>query len=235
MGAVLYIRVSTDEQAREGVSLAAQEDRLRAYCAMRGLEVAGVIRDEGVSAYRPLDTRPGGSELLRMVDSRKVAHVVILKVDRLYRRTAHGLTQIEDWTRRGIALHVVDMNGAGPLDCSSAMGQMVLGMTAVFAQFERDLISERTATALAYKRDKREVYAPTPYGYRREGGRLHESATEMDTVRRIHSLARQGQSNAAIARRLAADGTPTKRGGQWAAATVRRIVRNTALYGGEPA
>jgi len=48
MGAVLYIRVSTDEQARHGVSLDAQEERLRAYCTMRDLEIVGVVRDEGV-------------------------------------------------------------------------------------------------------------------------------------------------------------------------------------------
>ncbi len=62
--AVLYVRVSTDEQARHGVSLEAQEERLRAYCTMRGFEVAATIRDEGVSAYKHLHTRPGGAELL---------------------------------------------------------------------------------------------------------------------------------------------------------------------------
>ena len=67
VGAVLYIRVSTDEQARQGVSLDAQEGRLRAYCAMRGLEVVDIIRDEGVSAFKHLDKRPGGAHLLQLL------------------------------------------------------------------------------------------------------------------------------------------------------------------------
>ena len=66
-GAVLYIRVSTDEQARHGVSLDAQEERLRAYCTMRELPIVGVIRDEGVSAFKHLDRRPGGAELLQAI------------------------------------------------------------------------------------------------------------------------------------------------------------------------
>ena len=58
--AVCYIRVSTEEQAREGVSLEAQEERLRAYCKMTGLEVVEMIREGGVSATKLLKDRPGG-------------------------------------------------------------------------------------------------------------------------------------------------------------------------------
>ena len=58
--AAAYIRVSTDEQARTGVSLEAQEEKLRAYCKMTGLDLVRVIREEGVSAAKPLASRPGG-------------------------------------------------------------------------------------------------------------------------------------------------------------------------------
>ena len=91
MGAVLYIRVSTDEQARQGVSLGAQEERLRAYCTMRGLSVVGIIRDEGVSAFKHLDKRPGGAELLRLVSRGEAVHVVALKLDRLFRQVMHRM------------------------------------------------------------------------------------------------------------------------------------------------
>jgi len=63
--AVLYVRVSTEEQATEGVSLEAQETSLRAYCAMRGLEVAELVIDAGVSAGKPLATREGGRRCRR--------------------------------------------------------------------------------------------------------------------------------------------------------------------------
>ena len=61
MEALGYIRVSTEEQAREGVSLAAQEARLRAYCTAAGLTLVDIMRDEGVSASKPLNTRPAGT------------------------------------------------------------------------------------------------------------------------------------------------------------------------------
>ncbi len=63
--ALIYVRVSTDEQAKSGLGLEDQEERCRAYCAMRGLEVAEVLKDPGVSGGKSLETRPGGSRLLQ--------------------------------------------------------------------------------------------------------------------------------------------------------------------------
>lgn len=225
MGAVLYIRVSTDEQAKHGVSLDAQEARLRAYCTMRDLEVVGVIRDEGVSAFKHLDKRPGGADLLRVIASGEAQHVVAFKLDRLFRNAADALATTEAWSRAGVALHLVDMGGAA-MDTTSATGRMMLTMLAGFAEFERALTVERTTTALAYKRDKREAYGATPYGYARDGDALHADPAELATVARIRKWSAAGDSLGAIARRLTAAGTPTKRGGQWHPATVRYLLRN---------
>lgn len=233
MGAVLYIRVSTDEQARHGVSLDTQEERLRAYCAMRELEVVGVIRDEGVSAFKLLETRPGGAELLRTIAAGKAAHVVALKLDRLFRNAADALSTTEEWSRADVALHLVDMGGAA-MDTASPTGRMMLTMLAGFAEFERALISERTAQALTHKRDKREAYARTPYGYQRTGDTLTPDRAELATVARIRAAVTGGASLASIARRLNRDGIPTKRGGRWYASTVRYLVMND-LYDDAPA
>lgn len=223
--AVLYIRVSTDEQVRSGVSLAAQEERLRAYCTMRGLTIVATIRDEGVSAFKHLDKRPGGSELLQMIASGKAGHVVALKLDRLFRNASDALTTTEAWQRTGVALHLVDLGGSA-MDTASSTGRMMLTMLAGFAEFERALISERTSRALEYKRDQRQAYAPTPYGYRRQGKALKASRSELANVARIRELHAAGESLAAIARRLNAEDVPTKRGGRWYASTVRYLVRN---------
>lgn len=69
--AVCYVRVSTEEQTRGGVSLAAQEERLLSYCNMAGLEVAEVIREEGVSGAKPLAAQPWGERLLELLAKKK--------------------------------------------------------------------------------------------------------------------------------------------------------------------
>lgn len=234
MGAVLYIRVSTDEQARRGVSLDAQEERLRAYCTMKGLEIVSVIRDEGVSAFKHLDKRPGGAELLRLIAKGKAAHVVALKLDRVFRNAADALALTETWNRQSVALHLVDLGGSA-MDTASATGRMMLTMLSGFAQFERDLISERTSSALRYKRSKLEAYASTPYGYSREGDTLREHGGELATVARIHTWAAEGSSLAAIARRLNAEGVPTKRKGRWHPSTVRYLLHNDLYAAAEGA
>jgi len=228
MGAVLYIRVSTDEQAQHGVSLDAQEERLRAYCTMRDLEISGVIRDEGVSAFKYLDKRPGGTELLDTIARGKAQHVVALKLDRLFRNTADALATTEKWSRKGVTLHLVDMGGAA-MDTTSATGRMLLTMLAGFAEFERTLTSERTRTALHYKRDHGQVYGSTPYGYDRDGRVLTENTDELATVRTIRSWRGEGLSLRAIAARLTAADVPTKLGGRWHPRTVSLLVNN-ALY-----
>jgi len=223
--AVLYIRVSTDEQARHGVSLDAQEERLRAYCKMRGLDVVEVIRDEGVSAFKHLATRPGGARLLHLVATGEADHVVALKLDRLFRRAVDALALTAAWDKAGIALHLVDLGGTA-MDTSSATGRMMLTMLSGFAQFERDLISERTGAALAYKRRKREVYGSTPYGFVRDGNMLSEQSDELATVATVRRWHADGLSLRKIAERLTADGIPTKRGGRWHASTVSYLLTN---------
>lgn len=228
--AVAYCRVSTLEQVQHGVSLDAQEERLRAYCVLRGLEIAAVIRDEGVSGSKKLEKRPGGAEALRLVARRDVSHVVVAKLDRAFRNAADALTVTEAWDRAGVSLHILDMGGA-TLDTSTAMGRFFLTMAAGFAELERGLISERTRTALAHKREKGSVYGSTPFGFVREGDRLREHRQEMATVSRIHSLAREGVSVRAITERLNAEGVPAKRGGRWNKTTVHYVLRNQLYQG----
>src|SRR5262245_23187649 len=86
-----YVRVSTLEQAREGVSLEAQEARLTAYAMAQGLELMAIIREEGISAAVPLGARPGGASLLALLREHNATHVIALKLDRLFRDAADAL------------------------------------------------------------------------------------------------------------------------------------------------
>jgi len=226
--AVLYIRVSTAEQAREGVSLEAQEERLLAYCKLMGLDPVVLIREEGVSGGKALVTRPGGSELADLISKKKAGHVIALKLDRLFRDAEDALHQTKAWDKAGITLHLVDMGGQS-LNTSSAMGRMMLTMMAGFAEMERSLIAERTEQALQHKKKHREAYSPTPYGFDREGDLLKENHTEQATVRQIKSWRADNWSLRKIAEALNEKAVATKNGGRWFASTVKYILDNN-LY-----
>jgi len=129
--AVAYVRVSSEEQVRGGVSLDAQEDRIRSYCAMTGLLLVSVIREEGVSGGKLLRDRPGGGELIQSL--RRHRHVVALKLDRLFRDAVDALNQTREWDKKGISCHLVDMGGLA-IDTSSAMGRLFLTMLAGMAE-----------------------------------------------------------------------------------------------------
>src|SRR5262249_2680224 len=82
--AISYIRVSSEEQADSGLGLEAQRQRIVAYCQMKGLHLAEVFEDPGISAGKPLASRPAGSQLLAAAKKGN-AVVVVAKLDRLFR------------------------------------------------------------------------------------------------------------------------------------------------------
>jgi DNA invertase Pin-like site-specific DNA recombinase len=225
--ALCYVRVSTLEQSKFGFSLEAQEQRLRAYCQVAGLELADLIREEGVSASIPLAKRPAGAKLLEWIDD-GVSHVVCLKLDRLFRDAEDALRQTKAWDKAGIALHLVDMGGQS-LNTGSAMGRMFLTMMAGCAELERNLVAERTAAVLAHKKGQRKVYNHTPYGFERVGDCLVVATDEMALVRLMQERRKAGWSLAMIADAFNGDRVPGKNGGKWYARTVKNVLENS-LY-----
>lgn len=225
--AILYIRVSTDEQASEGISIEAQEAKLQVYCQQRGLQVVETIIDAGISGGKYLSQRPGGQKLIDLLKARKASHVVAVKLDRLFRNAADGLWTIENWDNDGISTHLIDINGMG-LDTSSPMGRMMLTMMAGFAQLERSMIRDRTKTALNHKKSTGKKYCQSVYGidFDAEGNAV-VNADEQQTINLIFALRKAGKSLRAIASHLSSLGIATKRGGNWAAATIKRILENS--------
>jgi DNA invertase Pin-like site-specific DNA recombinase len=226
--AVGYLRVSTEEQANEGVSLAVQEERIRAYCVGAGLVLVHLVREEGVSGTKALTDRPAGSQLQALLAPHCARHVVALKLDRLFRDAADALNQTRKWDHAGVALHLIDMGGQA-LSTASAMGRMMMTMMAAFAELERNLIAERTTTALRHKKAHGNVYARIPLGYQRVGDDLVEDRAELAVVLHIQDLRTLGQNYTQIAAELTRAQIPTKRGGRWHASTVRYLLRNN-LY-----
>lgn len=224
--AVLYCRVSTEEQA-EGVSLAAQEAALRAYCTMRNLQIVDVVIDAGVSAGKALDRRAGGARILSAAAG-DACHVVAWKLDRLFRDAADCLNVTAAWDKAGVALHLVDMGGQA-VDTATAMGRFFLTMLAGVAEMERNLIRERTAAAMAHKKSRREYCGgEAPYGWQvaADGRTLEANPAEQKVIRIARELKESGLSLRKVAARLAERGMLPRSGRSWHAQSVKGLVNS---------
>jgi DNA invertase Pin-like site-specific DNA recombinase len=221
--AVGYVRVSTEEQASQGLSIPAQEASIVAYARMKGLELVEVIVDGGVSGGRPLGARPGGQRLLSLLAEGKASHIIALRLDRLFRNASDCLQTVEIWSKRGYVLHLLDVAG-NSIDTNSSAGKFMLTVLAAVAEMERNLIAERIRNVMSWKRRNRKVFGHEPYGFAREGDDLVPIEAEQRALDLILDLRARGYSLRKIARTLEARGIPTKRGGKWAAATVRKLL-----------
>ena len=225
--AIGYARVSTEEQAREGVSLDQQVARIRAYATAKGLDLSDVLVDDGVSG-KTLE-RPGLREIMRLCEQGEVAHVIVLKLDRLTRQTRHLLSLTEDlFLARKVELHSVSES----LDTSSPHGRFVLTLFGGLAQMEREQIAERTRSAMAYKRQLKQPTSHPPLGFRANGSKERMVAVpeELAVVRRILESWRRGGSYRRIAADLDSESVKTKRGGRWYGSTVAAIVQRRDWY-----
>ena len=228
MKAIGYIRVSTDEQAREGVSLEAQEDKIRKYADLHNLNLIGVIKDEGKSG-KDLN-REGIQKVISLCREGEINHLIVYKMDRLTRRTLDLLTLVEEvFKPNKVRFHSITER----VDTSTAQGKFFLTIIGAMAQMERDLISERTRGALRYKISQGENVGSPPLGFAAEDKKLFQVNEELEVVKYIKRLKRKRLSLRQIVNRLNEQGIPTKRGGSWYAGTVRYILQNSRYKKGK--
>jgi DNA invertase Pin-like site-specific DNA recombinase len=210
MKAIGYIRVSTEKQADSGVSLEAQEAKIRAMAVVQGADLAEAIVDAGESAKSL--KRPGMERLLSLVDAGLVDTVIIAKLDRLTRSVADLAELLKRFERRGVSLVSV----ADSLDTRSAAGRLVLNIMVSVSQWEREAIGERTRDAMSHKRSKGERVGTIPFGFRMaEGSNLEEDPAEQDILARIRQLKAAGNTTRQIAEELNRQGFTTRRGTAW--------------------
>lgn len=222
--AIGYIRVSSDEQAREGLSLEAQERKIRNYCELKDLELIDIYRDEGVSGFKVLEKRPGGSKVLDALRVEKRAtHLVAIKLDRLFRNTGDAIAKATEFQKSYIDLHLLDVS----VDTSTATGKMFFTVLAMLAQFERDITGERTKTVLDMKKKDGLVYNHEPFGYDRVDDHFVTNEQEILTISSIVAMRKTGLSYRDIASQLDSQGLKPKIAGSWNAMSVRRICQRS--------
>lgn len=219
--AIGYIRVSTQGQADEGVSLAAQRAKIEAWCSLNDAELVAVFEDAGISGAS-MNGREGLHAALKATT--KGMALVTYSISRLARSTRDMLEIAERLDAKGADL----VSMTEKIDTTTAAGRMVFKMLAVLADFERDQIGERTKLALMHKKSKGEVYAATPFGFEAIAGRLVEVKRESAIVANILKMREAGKSLADIANHLNASGIEGKRGGRWFPSTVRYLIQRQA-------
>ena len=218
-----YVRVSTEDQAREGVSLDAQRHRLGLYAELAGAELVEVLADEGLSGKRA-DNRPALQKALRALKAGKADGLAVVKLDRMSRSTRDVLDLADRAGREGWALHSISEK----LDTSTAAGRFVLTILAALAQMEREQVSERTTAALEHIRALgKKTGGDVPFGYRlaRDGRTLVEHKREQKTVALILELTGEGLSMRKVAAELNRRGIKTKKGKQWHNVQVASVLK----------
>lgn len=215
-----YVRVSTENQATDGVSLDAQQARINAWALANGHPVGRVFVDAGLSGSR-YDNRPALLEALDAV-SKVGGILVVYSLSRLARSTKDTITIGEHLDKAGADL----VSLTEKIDTTSAAGKMVFRMLAVMAEFERDLVSERTIGALAHKRSKGERVGTIPFGYQlnADGVHLVEHTGEQQVIATITELRGRGITFRGIAEHLNDNGVTSKSGGTWFASAVRSVI-----------
>lgn len=232
-----YIRVSTEGQAIEGVSLDAQRSRITAWAAAAGAELLDIRVDAGISGGKA-ENRPGLQRALEMVcavhpfagpspargGEEQPRVLVVYSLSRLARSTRDAIAISERLEKAGADL----VSLSEKIDTTSAAGKMIFRMLAVLAEFERDQISERTAAALQHMKAQGKRVGGVPYGYDPagpEGEFLRPNAVEQGGLALMRGLRATGKSFRAIAAAMDENGYATKHGGKWTAEAVRGILK----------
>lgn len=196
----LYLRVSTEAQADEGYSLAAQAEKLEAYCRMKGLTAFQRYVDGGFSGSNL--SRPAITELVEAIRGGTVERVVVYKLDRLSRSQKDTLYLIEDvFLPHGVDFVSINEN----IDTGSPYGRAMIGILSAFAQLERENIFLRTRMGMV-ERVKQGFWpggGKTPFGYDYDPAKgILVPNADASTVREMYARFLAGQSTGRIAREL---------------------------------
>ena len=220
----LYMRVSTEDQAREGFSLPEQRERLETFCKFKGYEIVDYYEDAGISA-KTGNYRPEFERLKSDIKAKKINTIVALKLDRITR-------SIFDWEK---LITFLDENNAY-IDCAndeinttSANGKMISRLLMSVSQNEIERTSERTKVGLAGAIKSGHIPHVAPLGYKHEDKRLVIDYSTKDIVVRIFDLYYNGYSYQKISNLFNGEKVLAK--DNWRDSTIMGILENEIYKG----
>ena len=232
MKTAIYCRVSTEEQAKEGFSIRAQQDKLKDYIKIKGWELQDIYIDEGISG-KNITERPEINRLITNVMKKEVENVLVFKIDRLTRNTKDLISLMDLFNEHNCGFNSLMES----IDTTTPSGRMFVKIIGIFAEFERENLIERISVACEKK--AREGYTHssfmTPYGYTREIGNreIDINEAEAKVINEIFLMyLEKHKTFSSIAQELNMRGISTNSGSKWGVATIKYILTNP-LYTGK--
>jgi site-specific DNA recombinase len=177
--AAIYIRVSTQDQAQHGFSLDAQEESLMGYAKALGYEVVKIYKDEGKSAKNL--NRPEMQNLLKDAEARKFQAIFIYKLDRFSRSLKDLILTIDKLKEWGIDF----VSLQDKIETASASGKLMFQIIGAFAEFERNIIGDRTTFGMEKKAKEGGFITKAPFGYKLVNKQLIADPEQIDKIKSI--------------------------------------------------
>ena len=220
----LYMRVSTEDQAREGFSLPEQKERLEAFCKFKGYEIVDYYQDAGISAKN--DKRPAYQEMIEDVKKGNINVIVALKLDRLT-RSVYDIEKLMKFVND----YECDIDCmADESNTTTSNGRMVMRIMTSVSQNEIEKCSERTKFGMAGAIKNGHIPNRTGLGFKRENKKLVPDPLTKDIIVRIFDLYLEGKSHQAIANIYNKEKVLGKT--NWYDSTIQKILSNE-LYKGD--
>ena len=220
----IYIRVSTEDQAREGFSLGEQEEKLKQLCDYKGYEVYKVYCDAGISA-KDMEHRPKFQEMLKDMKDGKINYIVAYKLDRVT-RSVRDLEELISQLEKYNTYLVCDRDD---VNTSTANGRFFVRMLTVLSQLEIEIVSERTKFGLNGAIKSGHLPGQVALGFKKDGNRktIIDPATA-PIVKRVFDLYLQGKTFLQISNIFNEEKVLNK---NWKDTHIERIINNRLYMG----
>ena len=223
----IYIRVSTEDQAREGFSLGEQEKKLRQLCKYKDFEIFKVYKDAGISA-KDMKNRPAFQQMLEDMKAGKLNYIVAYKLDRVTR----SVRDLEVLISTLEQYHCYLICDRDDVNTSTANGRFFVRMLTVLSQLEIEIVSERTKFGLNGAIKAGHIPGKVPLGYYRDKDKtLKVDVTTKDIVLRIFELYLEGKSYQTISNILNEEKVLSPNNKKWCDSTIDRIINNKIYMG----
>lgn len=223
----IYIRVSTEDQAREGFSLGEQEEKLRQLCAFKEYQIFKVYQDAGISA-KDMEHRPGFQQMMEDMRKGKINYIVAYKLDRVTRSVRDLELLIAELEKYDCYL----ICERDDVNTSTANGRFFVRMLTVLSQLEIEVVSERTKFGMSGAIKAGHLPGTCPLGYYRDADKVVKlDPNTKGVVRRIFNMYLEGKSYYQISCILDEEKVLYPEHNKWTEAAVRTIINNRIYVG----